>query len=505
MNILGISSGFHDASVSLLQDGKIMFASHSERYSKVKNDAWLNHEIIADAMYYGKPDIIVLHENPIKKKLRCLLNGDWVGFREPTQAEWIKKFYPELAGITIKYYDHHQTHAAAGILTQNLSDAAVMVVDTIGEFDTASIWHWCDNKLVKKHSVRYPSSLGLFYTAFTQRLGLKPLEDEYIMMGMAAYGDPVKSARLSTQIATDYFTHSLPWPKTSQAISMKKNLHRGVPADVYAEYSVYDIAAAVQYQLEQRLLAYAEYAKQITGSNNLVFMGGVALNCVANSLLFQAGFSNVRIMPNPGDAGSSLGAAALEYFNQTGKRVKWTGPYLGKNIPGSYPVNAALRSLEKGEIFGIANGRAEFGPRALGNRSLLADPRGPTIKDRVNKIKKRQEFRPFAPVILEELVHWYFEMPAKLSASPYMQFVAKCKYPEQYPAIVHADGTSRVQTVNIRQHPELYRLLKEFYNKTGCPMLLNTSLNIKGQPIVNDLEDAAKFSKHYNIPVHISD
>ena len=168
-------------------------------------------------------------------------------------------------------------------------------------------------------------------------------------------------------------------------------------------------------------------------------------------------------------------------------------------------MNAALHSLEKGEIFGIANGRAEFGPRALGNRSLLADPRGPTIQHRVNKIKKRQEFRPFAPVILEELVHWYFEMPAKLSASPYMQFVAKCKYPEQYPAIVHADGTSRVQTVNIRQHPELYRLLKEFYNKTGCPMLLNTSLNIKGQPIVNDLEDAAKFSKHYNIPVHTSD
>lgn len=505
MKILGISSGFHDASVTMIDNGRILFASHSERYSKVKNDAWLNHELIADALYYGQPDLIVLHENSTKKKLRCLLSGDWRGFREPTQAEWIKKFYPELAGITIKHYDHHHTHAAAGILTHTLQDAAIMVVDAIGEFDTASIWHWRDDQLVKKHSIRYPSSLGLFYTAFTQRVGLKPMEDEYILMGMAAYGDPVNAARLSKQMAMDYFVYKSPCDNISQAIRMKKNLHRGVPADVYSEYSVYDIAAATQLQLESRLLAYAKYAKQITGSNNLVFMGGVALNCVANSLLPSAGFSLIKIMPNPGDAGSSLGAAALEYFNNTGKRVKWTGPYLGKNIPGPYPIKQALASLDKGEIFGIANGRAEFGPRALGNRSLMADPRGTEIKDRVNKIKKRQQFRPFAPVILEELVHWYFEMPDKIPTSPYMQFVAKCKYPEQFPAIVHADGTSRVQTVNARQHPDLYRLLKEFYTKTGCPMLLNTSLNIKGQPIVNDLEDAAKFSKYYNIPVHTSD
>jgi carbamoyltransferase len=203
-----------------------------------------------------------------------------------------------------------------------------------------------------------------------------------------------------------------------------------------------------------------------------------------------------------GDAGSSLGAAALHLYNTSGKHVDWRGPYLGHNIPGAYPVSRALQSLAAGEIFGIANGRAEFGPRALGNRSLLADPRGGDIKERMNAIKQRQQFRPFAPVILEEQADKYFDMPQKNLASPYMQFVARCKYPQAFPAIIHADGTSRVQTVNQRQHPGLYMLLREFFKRTGCPMLVNTSLNIKGQPIVNTVEDAAAFAKHYGVNVH---
>ena len=232
-------------------------------------------------------------------------------------------------------------------------------------------------------------------------------------------------------------------------------------------------------------------------------MGGVALNCVANSELFRW-YDNIHIMPNPGDAGSSLGAAALEYFNRTGNKVNWQTPYLGYTIAGNYPIQKALASLEKNEIFGIANGSAEFGPRALGNRSLMADPRGNEIKDRVNSIKHRQKFRPFAPVIMEEFVHEYFEMPNN-TVSPYMQFVARCKKPTKFPAIIHHDGTSRVQTVNYEQHPGLYTLLKEFYKKTGCPMLLNTSLNIKGQPIVNDERDAELFAKKYGVPVHTKD
>jgi carbamoyltransferase len=295
-----------------------------------------------------------------------------------------------------------------------------------------------------------------------------------------------------------------PWMSHRRTIQCKENLQRGLPKNSFVGVDEFDMAAAAQDQVEQRVNAYAQYAKEITGSSNLVYMGGVALNCVANSQLFDI-FKNIFIMPNPGDCGSSLGAAALELYNKTGERVKWETPYLGYNIKGKYPIKKALKSLKEGELFGIANGRAEFGPRALGNRSLCADPRGPDVKDKMNVIKKRQKFRPFAPMILEEHVHDYFEMPGGISHAPYMQFVAKCKKPEEFPAIIHEDGTSRVQTVRKAEHPDLHKLLTEFYNETGCPMLLNTSLNIKGQPIVNDEEDAKAFAKHYGVKVHVRD
>ena len=244
------------------------------------------------------------------------------------------------------------------------------------------------------------------------------------------------------------------------------------------------------------LKAVMEHAKGVCNSRNLVMMGGCALNCSANSNITWR-WDNVWIMPNPGDAGSCIGATQ-RFFDQ---RINWDTPYLGHEIKGEYPVTDILASLIKGDISGIASGRAEFGPRALGNRTLTADPRGDTIKDRMNEIKRRQKFRPFAPMILEEDVHDYFEMPKNITASPYMQFVAKCKHPNDFPAIIHHDGTSRVQTVNEYQHPDLYNLLREFKDKTGCPMLVNTSLNIKGQPIVNDLKDAQDFTNHYGIKV----
>ena len=202
-------------------------------------------------------------------------------------------------------------------------------------------------------------------------------------------------------------------------------------------------------------------------------------------------------MPNPGDAGSSLGAAALAY----GGPVRFDNAYLGTEISGPYPVNAILDSLLTDKITGVASGRAEFGPRALGNRSLLADPRGPDIKDRVNQIKRRQEFRPFAPVILEEHVNDYFDMPRGFIDSSYMQVVGHCRHPELFPAIVHHDGTSRIQTVPANSSG-LRELLEKWYVVTGCPMLLNTSLNIKGEPMVNDRADADRFEKLYNVKVH---
>ena len=200
-------------------------------------------------------------------------------------------------------------------------------------------------------------------------------------------------------------------------------------------------------------------------------------------------------MPNPGDAGSSLGAIA----NVLRKPLDWQNPYLGTEISREYPVKQALEELLDSGVVGVANGRAEFGPRSLGNRSLLADPRGGEMKDKVNKIKQRQLFRPFAPAILEEFVHDYFEIHQK--TSPYMQFIGKVKDPLSYPAITHIDGTSRIQTVNKRQNPGFYSLLCAWYDKTGCPLLLNTSLNIKGQPIVNNETDASSFQSFYNVKV----
>jgi len=230
-------------------------------------------------------------------------------------------------------------------------------------------------------------------------------------------------------------------------------------------------------------------------SRNLVYGGGVALNCLANRLLGNF-YENIWIMPNPGDAGNSLGAAALGH----GCKVNWTDAYLGSNIAGNYPVNALLDILLIDKIVGVASGRAEFGPRALGNRSLLADPRGDEIKDKVNEIKRRQKFRPFAPVILEEYAHQYFDMPKHWHDSRYMQVISKCKYPEKFPAIVHHDWTSRVQTVP-KDGSGIRELLEKWYVLTECPMLLNTSLNIRGEPMVNNRDDADRFEKLYGVKV----
>jgi carbamoyltransferase len=265
---------------------------------------------------------------------------------------------------------------------------------------------------------------------------------------------------------------------------------------IWTELSREDNAACAQRVLEQLVYNVMKKARDLTnGCENLVYMGGVALNCLANRNLGEY-FEHIWIMPNPGDAGSSLGAAALAY----GGRLNWRDAYLGHNIPGPYPVDSLLDSLLADGIVGVANGRAEFGPRALGNRSLLADPRGADIKDRVNEIKRRQKFRPFAPVILEEMADQYFDFSPGWSNSRYMQSVARCRHPDLYPAICHVDGTSRVQTVP-RDGSGIRQLLEAWYAKTGCPMLLNTSLNVRGEPMVNDRADADRFEMLYGVKV----
>ena len=445
MNVLGVSEGFHDAGVCLLRNDRIHFASHSERHSRKKGDKWI-HPTQLPKSKINKPDIIAYYEKPFRKNLRRLYAGQ--KWQKPRRKYDM-------------YFGHHECHAAAGYYTSSFDECNVLVIDAIGEWDTVSIWKCTyDNKMKKIMTWKYPHSLGLLYSAITQRIGLKPNEDEYITMGMAAFGEP------------KYDLEDQLW----------RNNHRGV-GDIFPKARSEDLAASIQDLYERELLKLVEMCPH----ENLVIMGGCALNCVANSKIKN---KNIWIMPSPGDAGSALGAAALVLK----RKLKWINPYLGTFIGNGVNPKEVVKELLKNKVCGVANGRAEFGPRALGNRSLLGDPRY-DIKDTVNDIKRRQKFRPFAPSILEEYADEYFDGPM----NEYMQLVAKAKH--DYSSVTHVDGTARVQVVKKDCGSVIRSILEEWYDKTGCPMLLNTSLNIKGMPIVDTWNDAMEFSKLYNVQV----
>ena len=490
-NILGISCGFHDAGVTVIDEfGNIKFASHSERFSKSKHDANLCPAILDEAQEHGDIQTVAYYENHWLKKWRQLRAGQKVDRSLTLRSVLKNQLTPNLLNKQLVSYGHHLSHAATGFQTSTFRDATVVVIDAIGEMDTISIWT-ADYDLLgyANYTLRwrkgYPNSIGLFYSAMTKRVGLRPLDEEYILMGMSAYGKP----KYVNDILDKYID------KLSSQ-TFKENMHMGVPDDFLgADADHYDIANSSQEVVEGLIYSVMDYARHNYPNKNLVYCGGVALNCLANRNLGNY-FKNIWIMPNPGDAGSSLGTAALAY----GKQINWNDAFLGYDIPGAYPVREILDELQTNKIVGVASGRAEFGPRAFGNRSLLADPRGAEIKDKVNDIKRRQHFRPFAPVILEEFVNEYFTMPKGFEKSPYMQAVARCKKPEEFPAIIHKDGTSRVQTVP-NDGSGIRKLLEEWLTLTGCPMLLNTSLNIRGEPMVNDLNDAKRFEKEYGVKV----
>ena len=434
MITLGISEGFHNSSVCYVEDGEILFASESERFTGLKNDSWVPGELLEMYDY----DNMVYYEKPFKKNIRRLLAGQsWENTR-------------------FKYdncYSHHLSHAAAGFYTSPFKECNILVIDAIGEWETITIW---DN-LKKIKSWSYPYSLGLLYSAVTQYLGYKPNEEEYIVMGMSAFGEPVYNY--------EYLLY--------------ENNHRGIKS-LYGK--PVDIAASIQKLYENELLKLVKMCPK----KNLIIMGGCALNCVANSKIKG---KNIWIMPSPGDAGSSLGASALKQ-----KKINWKHPYLGYDIDRYINPKEVVDDLLENKIVGVANGKAEFGPRALGNRSLLGDPRY-DIKDTVNNIKKREKFRPFAPAILEEFADEYFEGPM----NRYMQFVANAKH--DYKSVTHVDNTARVQVVEKDCKSIIRPILEEFYEKTGVPMLLNTSLNIKGKPMVNTEKDAEQFMKKYGVNV----
>lgn len=498
MNILGISAGFHDAAATVISDsGHILFAGHSERYSKIKNDPGFCRGLVRELEQYNPIDTVAYYERPLIKQLRQLYSGQGIEWNKLSTKKVIHQHIGHARWWDIKHYqsyNHHLSHAAAGFQTSPYQRATVVVIDAVGEFDTISIWgaEYVNGRAQYKKlwGQRYPHSIGLFYSAMTQHVGLQPMDEEYILMGMAGYGNSMYASWMKQDLVDHEYN-----------VTFQQNLHAGVDPRYLQNADKADIAKSAQALAENLIYNVMRRAKDFNWSNNLVYMGGVALNCLANRNLGEY-FENIWIMPNPGDAGSSLGAAALVY----GGPIKWDHPYLGHSIPGSYPVNAILDHLLSGRIVGVASGRAEWGPRALGHRSLLADPRGSDIKDKVNEIKRRQKFRPFAPIILEECVDDYFDMPSGWNHSRYMQSVARCRMPDSFPAIVHVDGTSRVQTVpaSYLGNPEtkgIRELLEKWYLMTGCPMLLNTSLNIRGEPMVNDRADADRFEKLYGVPV----
>jgi len=447
MRYLGISEGFHNAAYAVVKDNKIEFATEVERITRIKNDSRIPN----------------WHFNTLKEKYYY----DKTVFYEDTRFKDARREMYGLAKTTpCREYDierilHHESHYASAYFSAPFIPDSTVVIDAIGEFDTASIW--VDG--VKIWNKTYPWSLGLFYSAITKRIGLKPNEDEYITMGMAGYGNDC----------------------IDMSTTIHENHHRGIKKRKWFWHTPEDIAASAQAQLEKELFSIFAIARKF--GPNVAYAGGVALNCVANSKI-RPMFDNMWIFPNPGDAGSALGCVLAH----TKEKIEFKDTFLGYDITRSINPKLVVDTLLKRKVVGVANGKAEYGPRALGNRSLLGDVRF-DIKDTVNNIKQRQKFRPFAPAILEEFVDEYFEGPA----NEFMQFVSKAKH--DYKSVTHVDGTARVQVVKNDSTSALRPILEEYYERTGIPMLLNTSLNIKGQPIVNTEEDADKFQQNYKVRV----
>ena len=447
MTYLGISEGFHDAGIAVMRDNKILFATHIERLTRRKNDKWVPQWVKDHAYNEFAYDKTIFYEHTEYKNARRTMYG----MEKTTNGE----------SYDVRNIFHHESHAAAAYYTAPFTPDVTVVIDAIGEFDTASIW--VDGE--KVWAKQYPWSLGLFYSAITKRIGLKPNEDEYITMGMAAYGD--------VSIDMMDFIH--------------ENHHKGIPMRKWFWQTPEDIAASAQAHLENELMEIFSRARKY--GRKVAYAGGVALNCVANSKI-RSIFDDMWIFPSPGDAGSSLGCILAH----TRQKVDFKDCYLGYNIEREVNPIEVVKELLNNKVVGVANGRAEFGPRALGNRSLLGDVRY-DIKDTVNTIKRRQKFRPFAPAILEEFVDEYFEG----FANEYMQYVSKAKH--DYNSVSHVDGTARVQVVRKDSTSILRPILETYYEATKVPMLLNTSLNIKGQPMVNTWEDAQEFEKNYGVKV----
>jgi carbamoyltransferase len=563
--ILGISGFYHDSAAALVVDGKIVAAAQEERFTRIKHDPGFPQQAIdyclnEAGLAPGDLDYVGFYDKPLLKFDRLLhtyLAYAPVGFHSFTKAipQWLKQklhlpreLRRELKGEYRKRFvfpEHHESHAASAFFPSPFEEAAILTVDGVGEWATATIGIGRGHRIELTHELRFPHSLGMLYTAFTYFCGFRVNSGEYKLMGLAPYGEP-KYAELIREKLLDLkedgsFRMEMSYFNYCQGLTMTSpKLHRlfgGPPRRPESPITQreMDVAASIQAVTEEIMLRMARWTQRQTGMNRLCLAGGVALNCVANGRILREGpFEELWIQPAAGDAGGALGTALFIWHQLLEKprrpqspdaqRGSLLGPaYSDEEVRACLDGHQAMYSvcnngeelcervaglLAEGNVVGWMQGRMEFGPRALGNRSILGDPRSPEMQARMNlKIKFRESFRPFAPAVLRERASEYFELDQE---SPYMLLVAdvteqhrlSCTPPEltgldrrklvlsDVPAITHVDHSARVQTVDAGRNPRFHRLLSAFERQTGCPLLINTSFNIRGEPIVCTPEDA---------------
>ena len=545
MYTLGISCYYHDSAAAVLKDGKVIAAVEEERFSRIKFDdgfpklainwclkeAGIGAENIDSIAFYDKPVLKFerLLDNYIGVAPRGLFSflnviPKWIHKRLWVKDE-IKKHLKGFTGEII-FPEHHMSHAAHTFFTSPFDEAAILTVDGVGEWSTTTFGTGKDTDIKLINDIRWPHSVGLFYSAFTYFLGFKVNEGEYKLMGLSSYGKPKYYDKIMSELIDVKNDGSIHLNMKYFAFTYDKYMTNQNFSDVFGilprkhdekvEQIHYDIGASAQLVLEDILLKMVNHVYNKTKMKNLCLGGGVALNGVTNYRILKEGpFENLHIPPSPGDAGSAIGCAQyLYYYHAKNKRIIeksserianniYVGPeYSNDEIKSFLDENKisyefferdqllknTVKLISEGNVVGWYQGKMEWGPRALGNRSILADPRDDEMKDILNeKIKHREAFRPFAPSILEEYVSEYFDMDIP---SPYMLLVAKVKKPDKIPAVTHIDGTGRLQSVSKEVNPLYYDLINEFYKLTGIPVIINTSMNVMGEPIVNTPEHA---------------
>ncbi len=540
MNILGISAFYHDSAAALVRDGQLVAAAQEERFTRRKHDEDFPLHAIRYCLREGgievaDLDYVVFYDKPFMKFERLLFTyleqfprglGSFIHAMPIWMRDklWIKSIIRHELGYQgeILFNDHHLSHAASAFLVSPFEEAAILTVDGVGEWSTSTWGVGRGSHIELLYETRFPHSLGLFYSAYTYYLGFKVNSAEYKVMGLAPYGQPRFYDRVretidwkpdgSFRLNLEYFDFLHGLRMTSERFH---ELFGGPPRQPETRLTQreFDIAASVQKVTDEIMVALARHIQRETGLRKLCMAGGVALNCVANAkVLAEAGFEDVWVQPAAGDAGGALGAAFYLWNTVLGnprsfvmEHAYWGPQYseeecracldaLGARYRQFEPeelVREVAQLIAQNNVVGWFQGRMEFGPRALGSRSILADARDPKMKDTLNmKIKFREGFRPFAPSVLEERAAEFFEMDG-LRSSPFMLFVANVRPDRRViPSVTHVDGSARLQTVERRLNPLYHELIAEFGRQTGVPVIINTSFNVRGEPIVCTPADA---------------